>query len=140
MIKNLFEKLVIPKFQQLYSRGVTTLVLTPYSRQSSNVPEFFAEGETCFTSAKSCANGTASCSGNGQCTLIKENCYACQCKSSAYVGESCQYVNAVGDFQLLFWTSVLLIVITTSVVVCVYQSGSNTDAGIIMTQSAPKQD
>lgn len=134
MLKDLIEKLVIPTFQQQYPRGISTLVLTP----RSFVPE--QQGDTCFTSAKACANGTASCSGNGQCTLIKENCFACQCKSSSFTGESCQYVNAVNDFQLLFWTSVLLIVVTTSVVVCVYSSGSDSESAIIMTQSAPKQD
>lgn len=142
-MKDLFENFVLPNFQNLHSRGVSTFILTPYTKQSYNkrgVSDFIAEGETCFTSAKACKNGTSSCNGNGQCVLVDEKCYACQCKSTSYVGDSCQYVNAVSDFQLLFWTSVLLIVTTVSVVVCVYQSGSNAEAGIILTQSAPKQE
>ena len=95
--------------------------------------------DTCFKTIADCKNGTLNCSGNGQCTQV-DTCFTCQCKSSAFVGESCQYVNAVSDFQLLFWTSVLLIVITASVVVCVYQSGNIVDGGIIMAQSLPKQD
>lgn len=126
----------------MYSRGVSTFILTPYTSQNLKraVPELVTEEGTCFTSAKACQNGTSHCSGNGQCVLIGESCYACQCKSSSFVGDSCQYVDAVNDFQLLFWTSVLLIVVTTSVVVCVYQSGSDAEGAIIMTQSAPKQD
>jgi hypothetical protein len=138
-MKDLFEKLVIPTFQQLHARGVSTFILTPYTMQHAKraAPEIVTEADTCFTTAKSCKNGTSNCSGNGQCVLV-ETCYTCQCTSSSFVGDSCQYVNAVSDFQLLFWTSVLLIVITTSVVVCVYQSGSNAESGIILTQSVPK--
>lgn len=96
--------------------------------------------EVCFQSLADCNNATNHCSGNGQCGQVKESCFSCQCKSTQFVGDSCQYINSVADFQLLFWTGVLLIVITASVVVCVYQSGNMVDGGIIMAQSLPKQD
>lgn len=97
------------------------------------------DNKVCYKTASACKNGTSHCNGNGQC-IEQGNCFSCQCKSSQYVGESCQYINAVADFQLLFWTGILLIVITASVVGCVYQSGNMVDGGIIMAQSLPKQD
>jgi hypothetical protein len=142
-LKDLFEEIVIPTFQHTYQRGVSTFILTPDHQQNLKraLPiAAAAAADVCYKTAHACRNGTSDCSGNGQCTKVKEDCYSCQCKSSAFVGESCQYINAVGDFQLLFWTSVLLIVITASVVVCVYQSGNMVDGGIIMAQSLPKQD
>lgn len=139
IVKDLFEKFVIPNFQQLHARGVSTFILTPSSNINKEKRALPVE-ETCFKTFNACKNGTSNCSGNGQCTKIQENCYTCACKSSSYIGESCQYIDAVGDFQLLFWTSVLLVVITASVVVCVYQSGDIVDGGIIMAQSLPKQD
>ncbi|KAF1798243.1 hypothetical protein V8B55DRAFT_1552654 [Mucor lusitanicus] len=139
IVKDLFEKFVIPNFQGLHARGVSTFILTPSSSINKKKRALPVE-ETCFKTSDACKNGTSNCSGNGQCTKIQENCYTCACKSSSYIGEACQYVDAVGDFQLLFWTSVLLVVITASVVVCVYQSGNIVDGGIIMAQSLPKQD
>ncbi|KAK4517756.1 uncharacterized protein ATC70_001100 [Mucor velutinosus] len=137
IVMDLFEKFVIPNFHGLHARGVSTFILTPSNTHKKK--RALPVEETCFKTSDACKNGTSNCSGNGQCTKIQENCYTCACKSS-YVGEACQYVDAVGDFQLLFWTSVLLIVITASVVVCVYQSGNIVDGGIIMAQSLPKQD
>jgi hypothetical protein len=128
----------------MYKRGVSTFILTPELKQTSKralrIAAASAAADVCYKTADACTNGTSHCSGNGQCTKVQEDCYSCQCESSAYVGESCQYINAVADFQLLFWTSVLLIVITASVVVCVYQSGNMVDGGIIMAQSLPKQE
>lgn len=140
IVKDLFEKLVIPNFQQLHARGVSAFILTPSSFSMDNKKRALPVEETCFKTMNACKNGTSDCSGNGQCTKIQENCYTCACKSSSYIGQACQYIDAVGDFQLLFWTSVLLIVITASVVVCVYQSGNIVDGGIIMAQSLPKQE
>lgn len=139
-MRDLFEKFVIPNFQQLHSGSVSTFVLTPAVKQQKLRRAIAAVSDVCFKSASACKNATSKCSGNGQCTLGEDSCFTCQCKSSAFVGESCQYVNSVADFQLLFWTAVLLIVITSSVVVCVYQSGNMVDGGIIMAQSLPKQD
>lgn len=142
-MRDLFEKFVIPNFQQLHSGSLSTFILTPTLKQQKlrrGVANLASIVNECYKSASDCKNGTNHCSGNGQCTSSSEGCFSCQCKSSAFVGESCQYVNSVADFQLLFWTAVLLIVITSSVVVCIYQSGDIVDGGIIMAQSLPKQD
>ncbi|KAI8384105.1 hypothetical protein BD560DRAFT_384995 [Blakeslea trispora] len=145
IISDLIQNTLIPDFQRLYSRGVSSFILTPAIKQSykrNAIRQLIATGneEVCHKTLSVCKKNTSDCSGNGHCIKIEKDCFACQCKSTSYMGEACQYVNAVGDFQLLFWTSVLLIVITASVVVCVYQSGNIVDGGIIMTQSVPKQE
>jgi hypothetical protein len=114
---------------------MAAFVFTPVTRFGKRA----VDQDVCYKSARACRNGTDHCQGHGQCVEDSNGCFSCQCKPS-YVGESCEYVDAVSDFQLLFWTSVLLIVITTSVVACIYQSGSDADTGIIMTQSPPKQE
>ncbi|KAI9480611.1 MAG: hypothetical protein EXX96DRAFT_563498 [Benjaminiella poitrasii] len=151
IMKELVEKSVIPNFQAAFTRGISVMILTPYKQEKNckrdvKLSALAAEGVSCYKTLESCRNSTSDCSGHGQCTKVQEkkDCYVCQCQQASatkkYIGDSCQYIDAVGDFQLLFWTSVLLIVITASVVVCVYQSGNIVDGGIIMTQSLPKQD
>ncbi|KAG1152725.1 hypothetical protein G6F37_003936 [Rhizopus arrhizus] len=136
IISYLFESTVIPNFQTVYPhKSMAAFVFTPVTRFGKRA----VDQDVCYKSARACRNGTDHCQGHGQCVEDSNGCFSCQCKPS-YVGESCEYVDAVGDFQLLFWTSVLLIVITTSVVACIYQSGSDADTGIIMTQSPPKQE
>lgn len=132
----------------MYDTGaISTIILTPIMKQLNERRDIHINrlvaaplSDSCFKTVSACKNGTANCSGNGQCTEVVEGCFSCQCKSSSHVGDSCQYIDAVNDFQLLFWTSVLLVVITASVVVCVYQSGNMVDGGVIMAQSLPKQD
>ncbi|ORZ24607.1 hypothetical protein BCR42DRAFT_403283 [Absidia repens] len=50
-------------------------------------------------------------------------------------------INAVSDFQLLFWTGVFLVLVVSGVLAFVYQLG-NSDAGnvVLTTTSLPKQD
>jgi hypothetical protein len=146
-LRDLFEKFVIPNFQQLHNNGaISTFVLTPFVKQQNERRDIHLSRlvapvqDTCFKTLSACKNATDNCSGNGQCTQLEVHCFSCKCKSASHFGESCQYIDAVSDFQLLFWTSVLLFVITASVVVCVYQSGNIVDGGIIMAQTLPKQD
>ncbi|KAI8977153.1 hypothetical protein BDF20DRAFT_873290 [Mycotypha africana] len=153
ILKSLFIKHIIPNFQQRQSltttptTTTTTFIMTPPSNKQCRVKrDAVVNGvkqDSCFLSLEACNNATSGCQGHGQCkaTIVGGNdkCYTCQCEAS-YLGDSCQYVDAVGDFQLLFWTSVFLVVVTSGVVFCVYQSGSNSDGGIIMTQSAPKHE
>ncbi|KAG1473509.1 hypothetical protein G6F56_000911 [Rhizopus delemar] len=135
IVAYLLETVVIPNFQTVYPhKSLATFVFTPVQSKLMKRDE----PDVCYKSSKACNNGTSRCQGHGKC-VKNNNCFTCQCKPS-FVGDSCEYVDAVSDFQLLFWTSVLLIVITTSVVACVYQSGNNMDTGIIMTQSPPKQE
>ncbi|KAI9280430.1 hypothetical protein BY458DRAFT_500670 [Sporodiniella umbellata] len=136
IVSHLLEAIVIPNFQRAYAhKSLAILALTPIQNQSMKKRE---ESGLCYKTVKECNNATSYCQDHGKC-VEHNGCFTCQCNPS-YVGESCTYVDAVGEFQLLFWTSVLLIVITTSVVACIYQSGNNMDTGIIMTQSPPKQE
>ncbi|ORX46543.1 hypothetical protein DM01DRAFT_1150059 [Hesseltinella vesiculosa] len=50
-------------------------------------------------------------------------------------------VDIVSDFQLLFWTGVLLVLVTFGVLSFMYQLGSSTSSGVVLTAtSLPKQD
>lgn len=138
IFSHLFEKLIIPNFENAYpQKSLAAFIFTPI--QTINKRGLDDNDGVCYRTARACRNGTSSCHGHGECVKTGESCFTCQCVSS-YTGDACQYVDAVGEFQLLFWTSVLLIVTTASVITCVFKSGSNSDAGIIMTQSLPKQE
>ncbi|KAG1195831.1 hypothetical protein G6F70_007929 [Rhizopus microsporus] len=138
IFSHLFEKLIIPNFENAYpQKSLAAFIFTPI--QTINKRGLDDNDDVCYRTARACRNGTSGCHGHGECVKTGESCFTCQCVSS-YTGDACQYVDAVGDFQLLFWTSVLLIVTTASVITCVFKSGSNSDAGIIMTQSLPKQE
>ncbi|KAF7720922.1 hypothetical protein EC973_005768 [Apophysomyces ossiformis] len=137
ILRDLFEKTVIPDFHQIYAgRGVATFVLTPGVRRLSRRAEPGSSG-VCYQSRAACKEATDSCSGHGVCRSVN-GCYSCQCKNT-FVGESCEYVDATADFQLLFWTGVGLIVLVGGVLMFVYKSG-DINNGIILTQSLPKQD
>ncbi|KAI8996868.1 hypothetical protein BDB01DRAFT_768781 [Pilobolus umbonatus] len=143
ILSDLITEYVIPAFHELNINHSTlsTIVMTPYLKQQHkrDVLSTSAINSVCYPTLEDCNNGTASCSKQGSCIAVKDDCFTCACDST-FTGESCQYIDAVGDFQLLFWTSVLLIVVTTSVVGCVYQSGNTNEGGILMAQSLPKQD
>ncbi|KAG0174088.1 hypothetical protein DFQ28_009740 [Apophysomyces sp. BC1034] len=139
ILRDLFEKTMIPDFQQSYAgHGLTTFVMTPGVRRLSKRAEPGSSSGSCFETREACENATESCSGHGSCHAVKD-CYSCQCKPS-FAGETCQYVDATADFQLLFWTGVFLIILVGGVLLFVYKSGDVGNGGIIMTQSLPKQD
>ncbi|CAO3595353.1 unnamed protein product [Absidia cylindrospora] len=50
-------------------------------------------------------------------------------------------INAVSDFQLLFWTGVFLVLVTSGILVFVYQLGGVDSGNVVLTSTAlPKQD
>ncbi|KAI8098551.1 uncharacterized protein BX664DRAFT_319014 [Halteromyces radiatus] len=49
-------------------------------------------------------------------------------------------INAVSDFQLLFWTGVFLVLVTSGVLTFVYRLGSVDTGNVVMTSTLPKQD
>ncbi|KAI8384866.1 uncharacterized protein BYT42DRAFT_492783 [Radiomyces spectabilis] len=144
VLKNLFEKTIIPDFQQHYAandRAVATFVMAPSSAPrfiKRAVPEA-AVDDSCFESKEFCEENTDGCNGRGSCKSDGE-CYACQC-STTFFGPSCQFEDVSDHFQLLFWTSVGLIIVTAGVLVFVYKSGNIENGGIMMgPQALPKQD
>lgn len=137
-----FFRKVIPESAVEDARSLVTIVFTPQTpRQSSFGKRAIAE-PTCHTSEHACENATSSCSGRGSCVRARDSeCFTCQCQSSAFLGEACQVQDAVGDFQLLFWTGVGLTVLTSGVLLFVYKSGNVGNGGILAApQPLPKRD
>ncbi|KAI8882109.1 hypothetical protein K501DRAFT_286063 [Backusella circina FSU 941] len=145
-LKQFFENTLIPTFLQAYpadTPALSTIILTPPQNKAHmskrDVP-VLQDAATCFTSKDDCNNGTSHCSGSGTCKKVADKCYTCQCEAQ-HVGDACQYIDAVSDFQLLFWTGVFLIVTTAGVLTFVYKSGDIENGGVIMSaQPLPKQD
>ncbi|OAD77554.1 hypothetical protein PHYBLDRAFT_157785 [Phycomyces blakesleeanus NRRL 1555(-)] len=143
-VRLLLEENLIPTFQKAYlnnKEGVlATVVLSPAIANRFNKRDLPDTDATCYTTLSDCEEGTGDCSGHGLCGIVSDSCYACQCKAS-FLGESCEFVDSTSDFQLLFWTGVSLIILTSGVLVFIYNSGNIDNGGILMgTQSLPKQD
>ncbi|KAI9251456.1 hypothetical protein BDA99DRAFT_521917 [Phascolomyces articulosus] len=142
ILNELFEKTVIPEFLEGENRrALVSIVLTP-AKHAVFRKRALPDTETCYKTEESCLNGTSSCSARGSCVATDNDCYVCQCKSTSYQGDACQVENVVGDFQLLFWTGVGLIIVTVGSLLFVYNNGGGADSDSIMMvpQSLPKQD
>ncbi|KAI8885031.1 hypothetical protein K501DRAFT_246630 [Backusella circina FSU 941] len=142
ILSDLFNEVIIPNFRPSSSSVLSTFIFTPYSsssnRRISMLKATFQPAQECYTTLKSCNNGTDSCSnGNGECIERSEGCFSCQC-TGYNVGNACEYINSVADFQLLFWTGVFFIVTTAGVLTFVYKSGDIEHGS--MLNSLPKQE
>jgi len=141
VLKDLFAKTLIPDFEQAYEHDdyvLSTVVLSPSvkSHFQKRAPPSAepTPGGTCFKDIAICEESTSNCSGRGSCgAVVGSECYACTCNSTKYVGEFCQVEDISSDFQLLFWTTVALIVILSGALTALYKLGANTDAPPIVT-------
>ncbi|KAG2217988.1 hypothetical protein INT45_006242 [Circinella minor] len=143
ILNELFEKTVIPEFLEGENRrALVSIVFTPAKHAVFRKRALPEDEGTCYKTEEACINGTSSCSDRGSCVITDNDCYSCQCKSTSYQGDSCQIENVVGDFQLLFWTGIGLIIVTVGSLMFVYNNGGGSDSdGIMMVpQSLPKQD
>ncbi|KAI9485007.1 hypothetical protein BDB00DRAFT_851794 [Zychaea mexicana] len=142
ILNELFQKTVIPEFLEGEKRrALVSVVLTP-AKHAVFRKRALPETDVCYKTEDDCINGTSGCTGRGSCVADSNDCYSCQCKAASFQGEACEVENVVADFQLLFWTGVALIILTTGSLMFVYQSGGGSDSeGVMMVpQSLPKQD
>jgi len=118
---------VVKEFQDMYENGVAEVITTPAGIKAKR--SFRAvkrqDGPKCnrpntyslFENADECNKATNSCNGNGECvsdSKLNAGCFYCKCKKEGkiqYGGSSCEAENISSQFNLLFWTAVLLIVI-----------------------------
>jgi len=124
---------IVKEFQDMYENGVAEVITTPANikakrsfsgkfvkrQQQNNASAGSCErvnGYSLFASADECNKATNSCNGRGSCTTNNTRnpgCYSCQCESKdgkKYGGNSCEAEDISARFQLLFWSSVILIV------------------------------
>ncbi|GME76050.1 unnamed protein product [Ambrosiozyma monospora] len=86
-----------------------------YSLEVVRVFQRARSDPTCFTSEQECNDGTDECSGHGKC-IDAAGCYRCSCESQKvngtttdWTGASCQKKDVSAPFNLLLWSSVVLI-------------------------------
>ncbi|CAM0135524.1 hypothetical protein VKS41_005170 [Umbelopsis sp. WA50703] len=138
VLKDLFAKTLIPDFEQAYDNNeyaLSTFVLSPtvkshfQKRAPPSATPSLAPGGTCYEDISTCEDATDKCSGRGSCgAVVGTQCYACTCNSTQFVGEACEIQDISSDFQLLFWTTIALLVILSGALTALYKLGSNTEA------------
>lgn len=70
----------------------------------------------CFNSESDCSTYTKSCGGKGKCVksgLMAGSCFLCQC-DKAFAGPSCEFEDIVASFHLVFWITLLVIILITA--------------------------
>jgi Domain of unknown function (DUF3844) len=124
---------LIPDFEQAYDNdeyAFSTFVLSPtvksHFQKRAPPATAVAAGDTCFKDIATCENETNHCSGRGSCgAVVDTQCYACTCNTTKYLGDACQVEDISSDFQLLFWTSVALILIVAGAIAALVNLGEN---------------
>ncbi|KAH8552202.1 hypothetical protein BGW37DRAFT_490993 [Umbelopsis sp. PMI_123] len=146
VLKDLFAKILIPDFEQAYESDdyvLSTFVLSPTVKshfQKRAPPAATVAADTCFKDIATCEEETDHCSGRGSCgAVVDTQCYACTCNSTKYLGDSCQVEDISSDFQLLFWTSVALVLVVAGAITALFKLGENTEVPPIV-QVATKQE
>lgn len=76
---------------------------------------FGMNSKGCFASEAACITDTSSCSSHGQCSNVN-GCWKCVCSSTKvndqttwWTGDSCSKVDYSAQFNLLFWTGLIII-------------------------------
>jgi len=140
---------IIKEFQEMYENGVAEVITTPASVKAKRNLNRFAKRQekaagqcarynkyNLFASADECNQSTNQCNGRGSCVSeSKRNpgCFYCKCNKvngTQYGGVACEAEDISTKFQLLFWTSALLIVILILVVGIMF-SGIKSDIPIV---------
>ncbi|RUP52441.1 hypothetical protein BC936DRAFT_138355 [Jimgerdemannia flammicorona] len=153
ILKDLFEKTVIPDFEQPYTtRAIVTFILTPSTSTSTSSPlskrALANAATTCHPDLVTCESATNACSGHGTCAQFSTGnttaCFACRCakiNGTVYTGARCELHDLSTDFQLLFWTSVALLITTVGVCYFLFESGKLENGGVTLGSGGPlKQD
>jgi len=127
---------IVKEFQDMYDNGVAEVITTPagvkvakrnlakrqqqQQQQSGSCARY--DNYSLFSSEAECNEKTNNCSGRGKCeskSSRNPGCFSCVCNKDGlkqYGGVKCEAENISNDFQLLFWSSVMLIVILIFVV------------------------
>jgi len=129
---------IVKEFQDMYDNGVAEVITTPATVKAAkrNIGRFMKrqqqqqQNATCaryngyslFSSEAECNEKTNSCNGRGKCqsnSSRNPGCFSCVCEKvgrTKYGGIKCEAEDISTDFQLLFWSSVMLIAILIFVV------------------------
>lgn len=118
--------------------GVQTLKQAPKSKRDQQLGETLAAGAGCFKSQVDCIDSTNSCSSHGLCSNLN-GCWQCVCSSSFaneqttyWTGASCEKVDYSSQFNLLFWTVIVLVGAMVAGVKLMYNAGQEEMPGVLL--------
>lgn len=118
-----------------------TVQSSQYSKRSTeSLFKSKRSGSLCFSNQLACIESTDSCSGHGICTLVGD-CYKCLCSATKddsgkqttyWTGNSCEKIDYSAQFNLLFWTTIILIATIVSGVKLMYKAGEEELPGVLL--------
>ncbi|ODV87284.1 hypothetical protein CANARDRAFT_194148 [[Candida] arabinofermentans NRRL YB-2248] len=109
-------------------------------KRDSSTPQIFASGLSCFSTQETCIESTSACSGHGLCSKIGE-CWKCVCsttvdsesgRSSHWTGGACQKKDVSVEFNLLFWTTLILTAVFITGIKLLISCGSEELPGVLI--------
>lgn len=118
---------IVKEFQGMYENGVAEVITTPASIKAKRNFKAVKRQESAqclrvnnysrFATADECNAATNNCNGRGSCVAESKRqpgCFSCKCNKVdgiQYGGNSCEAEEISSQFNLLFWTAVILILI-----------------------------
>lgn len=109
-------------------------------RSTESIFKSKRSGPVCFSNELACIESTDSCSGHGICTLVGD-CYKCLCAASKddagkqttyWTGNSCEKIDYSAQFNLLFWTTIIIIATIVSGIKLMYKAGEEELPGVLL--------
>lgn len=108
-------------------------------RENNNVFTNKRDSSSCYSNQLACIESTDSCSGHGTCSLVG-SCWKCLCsptkdsndRTSYWTGSSCEKQDYSSQFNLLFWTTIILLLSVVSGIKLMYQSGNEELPGVLL--------
>ncbi|ODQ45795.1 hypothetical protein PICMEDRAFT_17066 [Pichia membranifaciens NRRL Y-2026] len=158
--KNIISKVVIEKLQNHGDVSATIVVLPldqslvtvkgteVFLKQQQHVSSlhrrstesvFVKTSNACFANQLACIESTDSCSAHGLCTLVG-SCWKCLCsattddkdRTSYWTGASCEKADYSSQFNLLLWTTIVLILSIVAGIKLMYQCGEQELPGVLL--------
>lgn len=111
-----------------------------FKRSADSIFTSKRSGPACFSNQLACIESTESCSGHGICTLVG-NCYKCLCtatkneegkQTTYWTGNSCEKIDYSAQFNLLFWSSIILAATIVSGIKLMYNAGKEELPGVLL--------
>lgn len=115
-----------------------TVKQSPKTKRDEVFSNSLSSAYGCFKSQAACIDSTNSCSSHGLCSNLN-GCWQCVCSSTFadeqttfWTGSSCEKVDYSSQFNLLFWTSLIIIFTLVAGVKLMYQAGEEPMPGVLL--------
>lgn len=115
-----------------------TVKQSPMSKRDLEFSRSLSASAGCFKSQAACIDSTNSCSSHGLCSNLN-GCWQCVCSSTFakeqttyWTGGSCEKVDYSSQFNLLFWTSLIIIFTMVGGIKLMYKAGEEPMPGVLL--------